>query len=79
MGDEGKVGCLFMALTGVGRHLRHYLGIRKGGANCKIIFDSSIGAGSCALCSPAVQLESQSSCLEVLVMSTAAQYGSKVL
>ena len=44
MADDGAIGPLYMAWTGVGLHLRHYLGVRRAGPNTSLVVDVSNGA-----------------------------------
>ena len=44
LAEDGAAGPLCMALTGVGRHLRHYLGLRRAGPNTSLVVDVSSGA-----------------------------------
>jgi hypothetical protein len=42
---EGSLGSLYMAVTGVARYLRHYLGVRRGGPNAVIMVQTGMGCG----------------------------------
>ena len=42
---EGSLGSLYMAVTGVARFLRHYLGVRRGGPNAVLMVQTGMGCG----------------------------------
>jgi hypothetical protein len=44
LADE-TVGSLYMAITGVARYLRHYLGVRRGGPNAVLVVQTGNGCG----------------------------------
>ena len=44
LADE-TVGSLYMAITGVARYLRHYLGVRRGGPNAVLMVQTGNGCG----------------------------------
>lgn len=43
--NDGEEGSVYMAITGVARYIRHYLGVRRGGPNVVLKVQASKGCG----------------------------------
>ena len=44
--EDETVGSLYMAITGVARYVRHYLGVRRGGPNAVLVVQTGNGCGN---------------------------------
>ena len=43
--EAGGVSPVYVVLTGIGRYIQHFVGVRRSGPNAKILVDSTAGAG----------------------------------